>query len=101
MVGIYRDIHSTGTDHMLVVGDFNSSWDNRRFLAILHEGLTDGAAARGDALAMTWPNDAIVPPLVRIDHVLTGAHVAVTSIRTKAGYGSDHRYLLATVAVQS
>ncbi len=30
---------------------------------------------------MTWPNGAIVPPFVRIDHVLTGAHLAVTGYR--------------------
>jgi endonuclease/exonuclease/phosphatase family metal-dependent hydrolase len=41
-----------------------------------------------------------LPPLVRIDHVLTGPGVAVTTIRSDVGLGSDHRDLLATVAVR-
>ena len=32
---------------MLMVGDFNASWGNKGFVALLHDGLTDGAAARG------------------------------------------------------
>ena len=68
--------------------------------AILSTGLTDAAAARGDALAMTWSQlTAPLPPLIRIDHVLYGPGVVVTAIRTQPGPGSDHRALLATVAV--
>jgi endonuclease/exonuclease/phosphatase (EEP) superfamily protein YafD len=37
---------------------------------------------------------------VRIDHVLTGPGVAVTTIRTDVGPGSDHRDLMATIAFQ-
>ena len=50
---------------------------------------------------MTWPNGAVLPPFVRIDHVLTGARLAVTQIAAKPGFGSDHRYLVATVAIQT
>jgi endonuclease/exonuclease/phosphatase family metal-dependent hydrolase len=84
----------------LMVGDFNASWGNAGFVALVHNGLTDGAAARGDALDMTWPNGAVVPTFVRIDHVLTGSQLAVTKIATGPGFGSDHRYLLATVAIR-
>ena len=49
---------------------------------------------------MTWPNGAVVPPFVRIDHVLTGARLAVTQIATGPGSGSDHRYLVGTVAIR-
>ena len=48
------------------------------------------------ATDMTWPNGAVVPPFARIDHVLTGARLAVTAIAAKPGFGSDHRYLAAT-----
>ncbi len=88
------------TDRMLMVGDFNASWGNQGFNALLGHGLTDGAAARGHALDMTWPNGAIFPPFVRIDHVLTGSSLAVVGIGTGAGFGSDHRYLTAVVAVR-
>jgi endonuclease/exonuclease/phosphatase (EEP) superfamily protein YafD len=86
---------------MLMVGDFNATWGNSGFAALLHDGLTDGAAARGQATDMTWPSGAVVPPFVRIDHVLTGARLAVTQITSKPGFGSDHHYLLAAVAIRA
>jgi endonuclease/exonuclease/phosphatase (EEP) superfamily protein YafD len=95
-----RKVQATGTSHMLMLGDFNSSWGNRGFVRLLHEGLTDGAAARGQALDMTWPNGAVLPPFVRIDHVLTGSSLAVTRITAHQGFGSDHKYLEATVAIR-
>ena len=36
-----------------------------------------------------------------IDHVLTGARLAVTEIAAEPGFGSDHRYLVATVAIRT
>ena len=101
LADVGQSVRASGDSRMLMVGDFNATWGNKGFAALLHDGLTDGAAARGKAIDMTWPNGAIVPPLVRIDHVLTGAHLAVTQIAAKPGFGSDHRYLVATVAVQT
>jgi endonuclease/exonuclease/phosphatase family metal-dependent hydrolase len=53
-------------------------------------------------LSVIWPPlaspEALLPPLVRIDHVLTGPDVAVTTMHGDVGVGSDHRDLLATVA---
>src|SRR6185437_6552167 len=92
-------VEHRGPRHLLLVGDFNATWGNRGFRSILAQGMTDGAAARGRAFAMTWSQlKHPLPPLVRIDHALTGSGVAVTTIRTDAGPGSDHRDLLATVA---
>jgi endonuclease/exonuclease/phosphatase (EEP) superfamily protein YafD len=97
---IDRLLRSRGAGGLLVVGDFNSTWGNRGFRDILAAGLSDGAAARGVAFEMTWSQTKpIVPPLVRIDHVLTGAGLVVTQIRTENGPGSDHRDLIATVAL--
>jgi endonuclease/exonuclease/phosphatase (EEP) superfamily protein YafD len=84
---------------VLVVGDFNATWGNQGFRALLADGLTDAAAARGVPFATTW--DAalpVMPPVVRIDHVLTRGAVA-TSISTAPGPGSDHRALQAVVAL--
>jgi len=100
LAAVGRSIRASGDSNMLMVGDFNATWGNSRFVALLHEGLTDGAAARGEATDMTWPNGAVVPPVIRIDHVLTGARLAVTEIAAKPGFGSDHRYLVATVAIR-
>ncbi len=86
---------------LLVVGDFNANWDSKGFQAILHTGVTDGAAARGEPLDMTWSQMMPpLPPFVRIDHVLAGSDVSVLQIHTARGVGSDHRDLLATVAVR-
>ncbi len=85
---------------LLVVGDFNATWGNRWFRAILGTGLTDAAAARGQPFDMTWSQDLVVlPPVIRIDHVLTSSALAVTTIGTAPGPGSQHRELHATVAV--
>jgi endonuclease/exonuclease/phosphatase (EEP) superfamily protein YafD len=98
---IDRLIRARGTDHLLVVGDFNSTWGNQGFRDILASGMTDGAAARGDPFGMTWSQTKpVFPPLVRIDHVLTGGGVAVTRIATAPGPGSDHRDLHAVIAFQ-
>ncbi len=101
LAAVGRSVRASGDRDMLMIGDFNATWGNRGFVALLHDGLTDGAAARGKATDMTWPNGAMVPPLVRIDHVLTGARLAVTKIAAAPGFGSDHRYLVATIAVRT
>ena len=96
---IGRLLRSRGPSGLLITGDFNATWGNQGFRAILAAGMSDGAAARGKAFDMTWTQFAHpLPPLARIDHVLTGAGVAVTQIRTDVGPGSDHRDLIATVA---
>ena len=101
LTAVDQSIHASGTSSMLMIGDFNATWNNRGFAALLHDGLTDAAAARGKAIDMTWPNGALIPSFVRIDHLLTGAHLAATAIATGPGFGSDHRYLTATVAVRT
>lgn len=82
-----------------MVGDFNATWNNRGFAALLGDGLTDAAAARGQDFAMTWPNGAIVPPFIRIDHVLTGSRLAATVITSHSGFGSDHHFLTTSIAL--
>ena len=100
--GIDAQLVSIHPRPLLMVGDFNASWGSRGFRAILSTGLTDAAAARGDPFAFTWSQDLpILPPIIRIDHVLTGGPVTVTEIQTHTGPGSDHRDITATVAIAS
>jgi endonuclease/exonuclease/phosphatase (EEP) superfamily protein YafD len=101
LTAVNQSVQASGPSRMLMVGDFNSSWGNREFRSILHDGLTDGAAARGQEFDMTWPFGAIVPAFVRIDHVLTGTQLAVTEMANDPGFESDHKYVTATVAIQS
>ena len=100
LAAVDQSTRDSDTSSMLMVGDFNATWNNRGFADLLHDGLTDAAAARGNAIDMTWPNGAVVPPFVRIDHLLTGTRLAATAISTGPGFGSDHQYLTATVAIR-
>jgi len=85
---------------VLVAGDFNATWGHRGFRRLLDSGLADAAAARAKPYDLTWPrNHRLVPPLVRIDHVLTTRQLAVLRIGTGVGRGSDHRPLVADVAI--
>ena len=85
LAAVDQSVRASGDSRMLMVGDFNATWGNSGFAALLHDGLTDGAAARGKATDMTWPNGAIVPPFVRIDHVLTGTRPGRHRDRRPAG----------------
>jgi len=96
--GVYRELVAVHPRPLLMDGDFNASWGNRGFRAILSTGLTDAAAARGQPFAFTWPEFSVLPQFIRIDHVLTAGGVTVTTIRTHPGVGSDHLDVTATVA---
>ena len=98
--GVYRQLQKLNPRPLLMVGDFNATWGNRGFRAILSTGLADAAAVRGEPFDFTWSQlIPLLPPIVRIDHVLTAGDLTVTSILTHAGPGSDHRDLTATIAI--
>jgi endonuclease/exonuclease/phosphatase (EEP) superfamily protein YafD len=101
LANVGKSVRADGASNMLMVGDFNATWGNKGFVSLLDDGLTDGAAARGKAIDMTWPNGAVAPPFARIDHILTGARLAVTEITAKPGIRSDHRFVVATVAIRT
>ena len=98
--GVLKNLKHFHPRPLLMVGDFNATWGNRAFRAILSTGLTDAAAARGQPFAFTWSQLLpILPPLIRIDHILTGGPITVTSMLTDLGPGSEHRDITATVAI--
>ena len=98
--GVYTELEKAHPRPLLMVGDFNASWGNRGFRAVLSTGLTDAAAARGQPFDFTWTQRLpVLPPFIRIDHVLTGGDLTVTAISTHTGPGSGHRDITATVAV--
>jgi endonuclease/exonuclease/phosphatase (EEP) superfamily protein YafD len=82
---------------VLMAGDFNATWSHQGFGRLLDAGLTDAAAARGRPFQMTWRQKGLLPPLTRIDHVLTTQGLAVVAIRTGEGRGSDHRPIVADI----
>lgn len=87
---------------ILLGGDFNATWGHRPFRRLLETGLDDAAAARGQVWSPTWPaGRRVLQPALRIDHVLTGPGLVATSYATGGAGGSDHRSIVAEVAILS
>jgi endonuclease/exonuclease/phosphatase (EEP) superfamily protein YafD len=89
---------AAGPAAVIVAGDFNSTPDMRQFRDLLTNGYGDAVEQTGAGFAPTFPSRTWHPPFITIDHVLTRQATA-TAIRTVYISGSDHRALLATVAV--
>jgi endonuclease/exonuclease/phosphatase (EEP) superfamily protein YafD len=89
-LAVFADVaHSPGPPTVLV-GDFNSSRFHPPFRHLL-DGLTDAHEQAGAGWSMSWPNDEIGPPFVRLDHALLDAHLVATAIDEVDIAGSDHR----------
>jgi endonuclease/exonuclease/phosphatase (EEP) superfamily protein YafD len=86
------------SEPLLVGGDFNASYDNAQFRALLGRGIDDAGRASGAGIVATYPADRFFPPLLGIDHVLTRG-LATTDADTVALPGSDHRALLARLLI--
>jgi endonuclease/exonuclease/phosphatase (EEP) superfamily protein YafD len=85
---------------LLVVGDFNATWDMYEFQDILHQGLRDAAVEQGKGWEMSWSRQVrFLPPAVRIDHILYSSGITSTQYRSGVGRGSDHRPIIADLAV--
>lgn len=87
-----------GPAAVIVAGDFNATIDMRQFRDLLGAGYQDGVRQTAAGFSPTYSPHRLLPPLITIDHVLT-RNAAVTAIHTVAVPGTDHRALLATVAV--
>ncbi|MEU6816043.1 endonuclease/exonuclease/phosphatase family protein [Streptomyces sp. NPDC046860] len=82
------------------LGDFNASLDHSPMRELLAAGLTDTHAELGRGWARTWPvGHALVPPLVQLDHVLHGSGLAGVSVGERTVPGTDHRAVVAVLAV--
>jgi endonuclease/exonuclease/phosphatase (EEP) superfamily protein YafD len=83
---------------VIVGGDFNATPDNIWFRAILKTpGYANAIDQAGSGPLRTY-NAEHPWPLIAIDHVLTRGAVA-TDVRSVPISGSDHRALIATVAI--
>ncbi len=83
----------------VLVGDFNSTLDNKRFRGLLDRGYRDVAATLGSGLTATWPSGRIPPP-VAIDHVVIDAgRIAALDFEVSDLPGSDHRLVYAELRV--
>lgn len=82
---------------VIVVGDFNATWDHVQYRDLLTGGYADATAAAGDGWQPTFPTDRIGGrPLAAIDRVITRGFIA-SSVRTFSLSGSDHRGIVVTL----
>jgi vancomycin resistance protein VanJ len=95
---------------LIVLGDFNTTPQAENF-DLLANRLTDVHQAAGRGFGFTFPEPAalaalpwylqparLLAPVVRIDHILVNDRfMPLESYVVPAGYGSDHRPVVATV----
>lgn len=87
---------------LVLAGDFNAGRQHPEWRSVVAAGLTDADEARGRGLVRTWPDDhVLLPDLLDLDHVLVSPGLVVLDVRDAPGLGSDHRALLADLAVVS
>ena len=89
---------AAGPGAVIVGGDYNSTPDMRQFRDLPTDGYHDAVEQTGSGFAPTFPSDTWFPPVITIDHVLTRNAIA-SLIMTTDVPGSDHRSLLANIAV--
>jgi endonuclease/exonuclease/phosphatase family metal-dependent hydrolase len=91
-------------DHAdLIVGDMNATPDHDVMRRLDDAGFRDAGEVSNEGWQPTWPANHVgvlplLPPLVRIDHVLVGDSMASLGTHTVDIEGSDHLALVATVA---
>ncbi|MFE7753238.1 endonuclease/exonuclease/phosphatase family protein [Streptomyces sp. NPDC057428] len=82
------------------LGDFNASLDHAPMRDLLAAGLTDVHGELGRGWGRTWPvGHAFVPPLIQLDHVLHGSGLAGVSVSELNVPGTDHRAVVAELAL--
>lgn len=91
----------------LVVGDFNATTDHPPMRELAQAGYRSVAELANEGWQPTWPANAgasvlgiPVPNVVVIDHVLVGPTYAAVGTHTLDLPESDHRALVAEVAVK-
>jgi endonuclease/exonuclease/phosphatase family metal-dependent hydrolase len=91
-------------DHAdLVVGDMNATPDHEPMRRLDDAGFRDAGEVANEGWQPTWPANHVgvfplLPPVVRIDHVLIGDEMASLGTSTVDIAGTDHYALVATVA---
>jgi endonuclease/exonuclease/phosphatase family metal-dependent hydrolase len=90
-------------DHAdLIVGDMNATPDHDVMRRLDDAGFRDAGEVSNEGWQPTWPANHVgilplLPPLVRIDHVLIGDSMASLGTHTVGIEGTDHLALVATV----
>ncbi|MGC4939558.1 endonuclease/exonuclease/phosphatase family protein [Kribbella sp. DT2] len=83
----------------IVAGDFNATTDHADFRDALGKNCRSVGPAVGAGLQGTWPSDRPAFARTQIDHVVAGAGVEPSRFKTYDIDGTDHRAVIAAVAV--
>ncbi len=92
---------SAATLPVVLAGDFNATEDNRPFRRLTGAKLRDAHDVVGAGWAPTWSATMpLLPPVFRLDHVLSSRQFAVTRYEVGNRYGSDHLPLIVDLALR-
>ncbi len=100
----YIELFGSESAPFIVAGDFNMTQHHRWYGELKEIGLKNCHEERGRGNATTWPYGAgrllytILPP-IRIDHVFASDGATCTSISEGEAIGSDHRPVIADIAI--
>jgi endonuclease/exonuclease/phosphatase family metal-dependent hydrolase len=85
----------------VLAGDFNGTFDQSEFRAVVDRGYRDAGAVAGKGLEPTWPEGAWASrlPPVTIDHVLADRRLGIVEYSVEEQPGSDHRAIHAVLAL--
>lgn len=81
---------------VVVAGDFNATFDHKRYRDLLSGSYRDAAMEVGVGHLATYRADWRLPPLIAIDHILV-RDAAVTEVGLVDIPGSDHRGIRASL----
>jgi endonuclease/exonuclease/phosphatase (EEP) superfamily protein YafD len=97
----WADITETLRDDgemLIAAGDFNMDQQHRWYRELKRAGFISAHEERGRGNATTWPKGRKLPP-IRIDQVFHSTGIVCLSIREGHGEGSDHRPVIAELAI--
>jgi endonuclease/exonuclease/phosphatase (EEP) superfamily protein YafD len=89
----------TSDGPLVVAGDFNTTKWTPEFGRLSTSGLADAHQVTGRGLAATWPANGSLPPFLLLDHVLVSRELSVNSVMELPAGGSDHRPVIADLAL--
>ena len=84
---------------LILSGDFNATTGHGPFRNLLDHHMSDLHQSLGRGLLGSWPQDATLPAVVRIDHIVLSDELVPVSVRNGHGKGSDHIPIVATIAL--
>jgi endonuclease/exonuclease/phosphatase (EEP) superfamily protein YafD len=98
-VDVIRELTRDLPRPRVIAGDFNATPYNRTMHRMADMGLDSAHERRGRGLAVTWPSGKRWLGPIRVDHVLVDGSIAVIEVRELDGSGSDHRPVVADLAI--